>query len=171
MSCYVIQLPNSLSHLFQLYRGGQFYWWRKPEDPKKTTDLRQVTDKLKLYNMTIYIYIYIVYIVMIFCLSCTKCHCQHWNRHSLVYHNNWQLVEMMETELQNDVVYHRRFCNKYIYNEHLLLFKNIINIKKKKQLYRLAVLIGRKPSWALKLEIIQLCLTPSIDNSTIVFTF
>ena len=23
-----------------------FYWWRKPEDPEKTTDLSQVTDKL-----------------------------------------------------------------------------------------------------------------------------
>jgi len=28
------------------YRGGQLYWWRKPEYPEKTTDLAQVTDKL-----------------------------------------------------------------------------------------------------------------------------
>jgi hypothetical protein len=29
---------------FPIYHGGQFYWWKKPENPEKTTDLTQVTD-------------------------------------------------------------------------------------------------------------------------------
>ena len=35
-----------LPTIFKLYRGSQFYWWKKPQYPEKTTDLLQVTDIL-----------------------------------------------------------------------------------------------------------------------------
>ena len=39
-----------ISTIFQLYRGGWFYWWRKPEYPEKTIDLPEVYH-IKLYRL------------------------------------------------------------------------------------------------------------------------
>jgi hypothetical protein len=37
---------NAIFNNISVILWGQFYWWRKPKYPEKTTDLSQVTEKL-----------------------------------------------------------------------------------------------------------------------------
>jgi hypothetical protein len=41
-----------LSTIFQLYRGGQFYSWRKPEHQEKTTDPPQAMSGIRTHNVS-----------------------------------------------------------------------------------------------------------------------
>jgi hypothetical protein len=42
-----------LSTIFHLYSVGQFDWKRKPEDPEKTTDLSQITEKRYVVHLAL----------------------------------------------------------------------------------------------------------------------
>ena len=39
---------NATFNNISVYRGSQFYWWRKPEHPEKITTLPQVTEERKI---------------------------------------------------------------------------------------------------------------------------
>ena len=49
---WLVMMFNVTIKNISVYRGSQFYWWRKPESPEKTNDLSQIN--IKFYHIMLY---------------------------------------------------------------------------------------------------------------------
>ena len=85
--------------IFQLYRGGQFYLWRKPEYPEKTTDQsQQITDKLY----------HILLCPSYHAINRIRTHWLHvfWSRTRRLVNNRYKIGASAEIQLRMNVIHY-----------------------------------------------------------------
>ena len=57
----IFGILTPLSAIFQLYHGDQFWWWRKPEYPERTTDPGQAYGKLYHLRLRVECTLFVIY--------------------------------------------------------------------------------------------------------------
>ena len=117
-----------LSIIFQLFRGGQYYWWRKPECSEKTTDL-------SLWHTLYHTMLYRVYLFWAgFELTtseviCTDCIGTNLVNPITIQQHRWRArLECGRSSVRSPVG-----SNHRLYNWYLLLVRYARSIKKKEQ--------------------------------------
>ena len=155
---------TSLSTIFQLYRGGQFYWWRKPEDPEKRENHWPVTSHWQtLSHNVVHLALIEIRTHNISCDGTGSCKSNH-----------YAIMDTMASD-RNMVISFKTFISKNDDSTKVIIFENVIEAGQWKTHSFWNVLLGQRKCkiyvinslafWILKILKINHSEPNSVDNS------